>query len=191
MKKEIEYNNKMMINKNNNLIKEKNNIILDKRLICMILVAVWMVIVFCFSGEEGKVSKVTSGNTIEHVVTLVNKDIPEPQLNKIVENLQPIGRKIAHFSLYTIGGFLIYLLVDCYMISRKSKLLLAFVIGVLYAITDEMHQIFVPERCGRVFDVFIDSCGVVTGILLINIILLVLNRVKNKKDVVKNNNNNI
>ena len=44
----------------------------------------------------------------------------------------------------------------------------AWIITVLYACTDEIHQLFVPGRAGMVTDVMIDSIGVT----LISIILL-------------------
>ena len=45
------------------------------------------------------------------------------------------------------------------MASRKA-LIASAIIGVLYAISDEYHQTFVPLRDGRVRDVVIDSIGI-------------------------------
>lgn len=41
----------------------------------------------------------------------------------------------------------------------KRKYMIAFVLTVLYAISDEMHQTFVPTREGTLRDVIIDSIG--------------------------------
>jgi VanZ family protein len=38
--------------------------------------------------------------------------------------------------------------------------------GIAYAITDEVHQLFVPGRVGAPLDVVIDSVGVAAGVLL-------------------------
>ena len=46
--------------------------------------------------------------------------------------------------------------------TRKMQLslfIIAFVLTVLYACSDEIHQLFVPTRQGTVRDVFIDSLG--------------------------------
>ena len=43
---------------------------------------------------------------------------------------------------------------------------LAFVLGALYAVTDELHQVFVPGRMGSPLDVAIDVVGVAGGVLL-------------------------
>ena len=51
----------------------------------------------------------------------------------------------------------------------------------MYAITDEIHQFFVPGRSCRIFDAFVDSCGVITGILLYISMLKIIDRMlKNK-----------
>ena len=43
----------------------------------------------------------------------------------------------------------------------------AFLISLLYAFTDETHQLFVPGRGGLLQDVAIDSIGLVTSLLVI------------------------
>ena len=41
--------------------------------------------------------------------------------------------------------------------------LLAIVFGVAYAVTDEMHQMFVPGRSAEAADLLADSAGVILG----------------------------
>ncbi|PHS31770.1 MAG: hypothetical protein COA82_09845 [Alkaliphilus sp.] len=55
--------------------------------------------------------------------------------------------------------------------------LVTFVFCVLYAISDETHQIFVPGRSAQISDVLIDSVGAIVGILM----YLVLARIKLKR----------
>ena len=42
----------------------------------------------------------------------------------------------------------------------------ALAAGIAYAISDEVHQLFVPGRVGSPLDVAIDSVGVAAGVLL-------------------------
>ena len=49
----------------------------------------------------------------------------------------------------------------------NKKYLLAFLICVIYAISDEIHQLFVPGRAGQVRDVLIDSAGSLLGIIIV------------------------
>jgi len=44
--------------------------------------------------------------------------------------------------------------------------LLSWGIGALYALTDEVHQSFVPGRSCEIRDILIDSCGVAAGVLI-------------------------
>jgi VanZ family protein len=67
-------------------------------------------------------------------------------------------RKIAHACEYALLGALLLRAL------RDERA--AFAGGVLYAITDEVHQIFVAGRHGSPVDVAIDSVGVAVGILL-------------------------
>ena len=52
------------------------------------------------------------------------------------------------------------------MLDRKKAVLTAQLISTGYASTDEIHQMFVPGREGKVFDVMIDSCGAFCGIMV-------------------------
>jgi len=48
--------------------------------------------------------------------------------------------------------------------------------GILYAITDEIHQLFVPGRTSSPLDVGIDSLGIVTGIVIFLIVTKILEK---------------
>lgn len=68
-------------------------------------------------------------------------------------------KKGAHITEYAILYFFLFRAVQILMITRKA-LIVSAVIAVLYAISDEYHQTFVPLREGTVRDVFIDSIGI-------------------------------
>ena len=57
------------------------------------------------------------------------------------------------------------------------KSFLAIIICILYATSDELHQLFVMGRSCELRDVFIDSLGSVSGIIMYNLIE------KNKKNI--------
>ena len=50
---------------------------------------------------------------------------------------------------------------------NKKKVLLTLIIGLLYAISDEIHQGFVPDRMMDIMDVLVDSLGILFGVLII------------------------
>ncbi|MBO5477798.1 MAG: VanZ family protein [Clostridia bacterium] len=143
----------------------------------IILVLIWMIIVFWFSAQIGESSSNISGNTIRRIITFLNNNISALELEKIVEFLQPIVRKLAHFTMYTIGGFLIYNLFKAINNTEKKKIIYSFIFGVIYATTDEIHQLFVQGRSGSIIDVGIDSLGVISGICIYIILRKFINRI--------------
>ena len=50
---------------------------------------------------------------------------------------------------------------------KWSETRLVWLLVVLYAATDELHQTFVPDREGMVRDVLIDSAGAALGLILV------------------------
>ena len=53
--------------------------------------------------------------------------------------------------------------------------------GILYAITDEVHQLYIPGRSGKWQDVCIDSIGVLLGIFVLLLIVEIIYKIKQKK----------
>ena len=92
-------------------------------------------------------------------------------LTKLLPNLE-VGRKgtgllrkIAHFTEFCTLGMCLGWLAG--MLARPQGWAIAG--GVLAACIDETIQVFVPDRGPSLFDVGIDSCGVLTGIALLQI----------------------
>jgi VanZ family protein len=67
-------------------------------------------------------------------------------------------RKLAHVTEYAVLGALIE--------RATGRPLTAFVLGLAYAGSDELHQHFVPGRTGDPRDLAIDALGVLVGIVL-------------------------
>ena len=56
--------------------------------------------------------------------------------------------------------------------------MIAFLLAVAYAISDEIHQFFVPGRSCQIKDVLIDSCGAAVGIGLVFISIKTYKKLK-------------
>ena len=139
-----------------------------KKTIFAVLLVLWMGFIFSMSCENAEESSNTSGQTIKVVLTTVPEFEKQPEEVKvnIIEELQFIVRKSAHFIGYMILGILASGLI-LYYGNINKKYLLAFLICVIYAISDEIHQLFVPGRAGQVRDVLIDSAGSLLGIIIV------------------------
>ncbi|MGA4718476.1 VanZ family protein [Fictibacillus nanhaiensis] len=79
-------------------------------------------------------------------------------------------RKAAHFITYFVLGFLMYRALKHYLLNNRSTWLIAWFMTILYAISDEIHQGFTPNRSPHIEDVMIDATGGLIGILLASII---------------------
>ena len=139
-----------------------------KKSIFAVLLVLWMGFIFSMSCENAEKSSNTSGQTIKVVLSTVPEFEKQPEDVKvnIIEELQFIVRKSAHFIGYMILGIPASCLILHYENINK-KYLLAFLICVIYAISDEIHQLFVPGRSGQVRDVLIDSAGSLLGIIIV------------------------
>ncbi|MBP8593058.1 MAG: VanZ family protein [Ruminococcus sp.] len=149
------------------------------RILCILMTIVCMTAIFMFSTEDAEESTDTSGSVIEAVVSVIMPDYNEMSENEqlqLVEKLQHLARKTAHFTIYlALGFFASGAIGRRRALSRKSCAALGFCF--LYACSDELHQHFVPGRSGQFTDVLLDSTGAFFGIL-ISLGLLYLTRKK-------------
>lgn len=139
------------------------------KIIYGILVVIWMITVFMFSHQQSEESSATSGNTIRFIINNIPivKNYTNEQKEQIIEIMQPIVRKLAHFTIYTIGGILIALFINEFNITDNKKIIFSCLSGCIYSISDEIHQLFVPGRAGMIQDVIIDTLGVILGVALV------------------------
>ena len=77
-----------------------------------------------------------------------------------------IVRKMAHFCEYTLEGFLLMLCMRVYTRRYVRHISVPMLGGVLTAMADETIQIYSPGRSSQVTDVWLDSAGVLAGILI-------------------------
>ena len=139
------------------------------KVINIILVLIWMITVFGFSNQNGT----QSTNTSQTVTKVVVKPIlteDEKKNKTIIKDTEKVIRKLAHYTIYTIGGALILNYAYSTKSSKKKQIIYSVLFGFMYAITDELHQYFISERSARIFDVCIDTLGVITGILIYSVI---------------------
>ncbi len=137
------------------------------------MLVLWMCFIFYMSSRSGSESQEQS----DLVLSILN--FLGLQLNESIKNIASfIVRKTAHVTEYMILYILIFRVVTLYSNTKKSKLIALFCM-VLYASTDEIHQLFVPGRSGMVRDVFIDSIGGIIGVG----ITFVYENIKKKKSL--------
>ena len=153
------------------------------QIIKLVFVIIWMIIVFCFSNEAGEKSRDTSGRLTEQVVNIITShtNADEKTKTEIKEKIEPITRKLAHYTLYTIGGIIILNYINTYNISKKKKIIASMITGTAYAATDELHQLFTDGRSASVIDIGIDTLGIITGVCIFLCLLKIYNIIHRKE----------
>ena len=134
--------------------------------ILILLLAGTFFLIFGFSSQNATESSGISKKVSEALVEFTNKEKTIREKNKMVKFLEPRIRKLAHFSIYTVVGFLLMSLCFTYKISINKKIVISLIIGFIYACSDELHQTFVMGRSGEARDVLIDTSGVFIGICI-------------------------
>ena len=85
--------------------------------------------------------------------------IDEGLLRSIAHCLEFMGLSVLLFNAVYVSWFL------------KATPIIAFFGTVIYAITDEIHQIFVPDRAFQISDILVDSTGALIGVIASFVIL--------------------
>lgn len=130
-----------------------------KKYIYFVPAIAWMLFIFYMSHQPATISTNTSGFFVDTLRSIFSLS------NEYIDVLQTIVRKIAHMGEYAILGVFLY--CGFKHLQIKTTYLFTFIISVIYACSDEIHQLFIPGRSGSIIDVCIDSIGICIGLLLI------------------------
>ena len=157
------------------------------RAILIILLILQMWIIFGFSNQNGEKSGSISRKITEAVTKNISsiQNLEKNEKEEVLRKIEHIIRKVAHFSLYTIIGILLMSLMSTYKIKQRKRVLISGSIGLLYAVSDEIHQSFIPGRGPQIGDVGIDFCGVMVGmcIVLVSISFYTNKRARRKNHI--------
>jgi len=121
---------------------------------------------FIFGMSTNAGSTQNTSRFIGPILRWFNPDISD----ETIRGIQLVVRKTAHFIEYGILALLLWRARrGAVGIGNQpwqwSKAGIAFGLAVLFAITDEWHQSFVPSREGSLRDVLIDSSGAAAALI--------------------------
>ena len=139
-------------------------------------VAAWMAVIFLFSAQNDNQSGDTSGVVVRWFLSLIYpgfREFPALRQQELLEAWHTLIRKGAHFSEYAV---LAALIANGLRASGKLRWWLPIALSALYAVSDEIHQYFVPGRACRLLDMGIDTCGAAFGTAVFALILWLLRR---------------
>lgn len=87
-------------------------------------------------------------------------------------------RKGAHVTVFLILCLLLYYAFTRTIASSRMAVLFAFFSTILYAIFDEWHQGWTPNRTPYIGDIFLDGIGAIIAVLIIFILRIIQHRTK-------------
>ncbi len=141
------------------------------RIFSILAVISVMGVIFYLSAQNGEESSQTSGFVVELLALIFKGDIAQDFL-----------RTFAHFSEYTVLGFLMYNVF--YSFNVRFAPLISAALSWAYAWSDEIHQYFVPQRAFQFFDLAVDFGGIILGTTVIFLLFKLISKIslKNKKE---------
>ncbi|HMC27935.1 MAG TPA: VanZ family protein [Verrucomicrobiae bacterium] len=127
---------------------------------------IWMVVIF--SASTAAFSARHTSRIIGPILRWFKPDVTDETISRV----QFIFRKGGHLSEYAVLGALFWNVWRKPVRSdprswRWSEAAIALAFSALYAISDEIHQAFVPGRQAQVSDVLIDTAGAAIGLVLL------------------------
>ncbi len=136
--------------------------------ISWILVAACMVVIFLLSAQNSKESSDLSGSFVTALLEWLNISIDEGTLRSMAHCLEFMGLSV--------------LIFNAVYATWETMLVPIFAFGgtVLYAVTDEIHQIFVPGRAFQFSDILVDGTGALIGVFVSFIILKIILLIKKR-----------
>lgn len=127
--------------------------------LCVTLLVCCLTFIWGNSLLPGEISGAISDFVKNILAALFEQSEPKPESSGF------LLRKMAHFMEFTALGLCL-----CWLFGMLQRGKLApFLCGGLAACVDESIQLFVPDRGPSLRDVFIDSGGVLLGVILLTL----------------------
>lgn len=124
----------------------------------------WMAVIFYLSHQPGTASSNLSSGIVAALLDLMDQVAPALEFD--IESFHTFVRKNAHFLAYFLLSLLSLNAWRSSGFRGFKQLALGFGMCVLFAVTDEIHQLFIAGRSGEARDVLIDSAGAGLGVVI-------------------------
>ena len=139
-----------------------------KKIFSLLFLLFWCLLIFYFSNQKGDISKNSSNGVIELLNQFLRIFSDSVDLNNI-EGISFIIRKSAHMFLYFVLYIAIFSVFKSFNFLKNIKsYFLIFGLCFLYAISDEVHQLFITERSFGIIDILIDTFGSSLGFFFLS-----------------------
>ncbi len=135
-----------------------------KKIVSWAAVLLCMAVIFILSAQKGEESQELS----DILIVIFG-----------IELSSDFVRTCAHFLEYAGLSVLVYNAL--WQTCGYARPFLAVVISSVYAVTDEVHQLFVEGRACQITDIIIDSIGAAAGIAVLTALIFVCRKTRRRK----------
>jgi VanZ family protein len=133
-----------------------------------LLIIVWCIFIFTMT-ESPQFTGESTRSVIEVAVEKLNINHLLEDQQQFVKNANKIVRKLAHFTFFGVLAILLWKFLPV----KRYKFFVAWMLTTIFAISDEWHQSFQPNRTPTINDVFIDSVG---ALVLLGVVAVIEKR---------------
>lgn len=150
------------------------------RILPVLILIADMAFIFYNSAQEAQASSAASGAVTERIAALFvphYRDLDEAEQLRITSQLNSVVREAAHMLQFVPLGASLYWLLYTFELKKTTKrFLLPITVGCgfIYAISDEIHQIFVPGRAFQWLDIGMDTCGALLGAVASAVLIVLI-----------------
>ena len=114
-------------------------------IVAWVPVVLWMMLIFFLSAQSATESAGLSTKITQVFLGFINQVVPVFGSGAMdYSYLNHVVRKLAHFSLYMVLGILSARALQKNGMTGWKPLMVAVLICVMYAVTDELHQVSYP-----------------------------------------------
>jgi len=124
--------------------------------------------VLMFFGSTDLMSAEHTSRFLTPFLRWLNPDISPAAIAQV----HFLVRKAAHVTEYAILTGLLFRALRGLMGGFWWRAAVALVSAMIFAAADEFHQTFIPSRTGSIYDILVDYCGALTGILICRMLVL-------------------
>lgn len=110
-----------------------------RKTISWLAVILWLVLIFILSAQPVHKSNGISKGIAEKIIKFIKKILPEKNIN--IDRFNHYLRKTSHFFAYMILGILMMNVLKIIGVDGGKRIILALFICIIYAISDELHQL--------------------------------------------------
>lgn len=155
-----------------------------RRKIAVMICLLWMGFIFYQSSKTSEQSNEMSHEIVNYIGNQQKEEAKVETHESMMtqeskwnfDQVNVFIRKSAHaFEFFILSLLLAWALIE-YNISGWKLIFWTLISVLLYALSDEFHQLFVEGRSARFFDVMVDFIGGFIGLLLVQLILKIKSR---------------